>query len=231
MFLPRNGNPLQCSCLENPREGGAWWAALYGVAQSRTRLTRLSSSSGHAPHTPNSYVRVLTPRAWLCDCVCSHTPVFLPGKFHGWRSLVGYSPWGHLEAYSPWGHDTTEHACTLNLGSLSLPISLLSGHHDLCTAFWRQVEARTNAPKTSLRSAWMTVKEECREGKGRWTVMMNSEFVCKFHAAKWLQSCPTLCDPIEGSPPGSPLPGILQARTLEWVAISRKEHNSTHTYK
>ena len=40
-----NGNPLQCSCLKNPREGGAWWAAIYGVAQSRTRLKRLSSSS------------------------------------------------------------------------------------------------------------------------------------------------------------------------------------------
>ena len=39
-------------------------------------------------------------------------------------------------------------------------------------------------------------------------------------AAKSLQSCPTLCDPIDGSPPGSPVPGILQARTLEWVDIS-----------
>ena len=39
-------------------------------------------------------------------------------------------------------------------------------------------------------------------------------------AAKSLQSCPTLCDPIDGSPRGSPVPGILQARTLEWVAIS-----------
>ena len=39
-------------------------------------------------------------------------------------------------------------------------------------------------------------------------------------AAKLLQSCPTLCDPIDGSPPGSPIPGILQARTLEWIAIS-----------
>ena len=39
-------------------------------------------------------------------------------------------------------------------------------------------------------------------------------------AANSLQSCPTLCDPIDGSPPGSPVPGILQARTLEWVAIS-----------
>ena len=40
-----NGSPLQCSCLENLRDGGAWWAAVYGVAQSRTRLKRLSSSS------------------------------------------------------------------------------------------------------------------------------------------------------------------------------------------
>ena len=40
-----NCNPLQCSCLENPRDGGAWWAAVYGVAQSRTRLKQLSSSS------------------------------------------------------------------------------------------------------------------------------------------------------------------------------------------
>ena len=45
-----NGNPLQCSCLENPREGGAWWAAIYGVARSWTRLKQLSSSNS------NSYV-------------------------------------------------------------------------------------------------------------------------------------------------------------------------------
>ena len=40
-----NGNPLQCSCLENPRDGGGWWAVVYGVAQGRTRLKQLSSSS------------------------------------------------------------------------------------------------------------------------------------------------------------------------------------------
>ena len=44
-FFTCNGNPLQCSCLENPRDGGAWWAAVYGVAQSWTRLKWLSSSS------------------------------------------------------------------------------------------------------------------------------------------------------------------------------------------
>ena len=46
-----NGNPLQCSCLENPRDGEAWWAAVYGVAQSWTRLKRLSSSSSSREYT------------------------------------------------------------------------------------------------------------------------------------------------------------------------------------
>ena len=45
-----NGNPLQCSCLENPRDGGAWWAAISEVAQGRTRLKRLSSSSSCYQH-------------------------------------------------------------------------------------------------------------------------------------------------------------------------------------
>ena len=46
-----NGNPLQCSCLENPRDRGAWWAAVYGVAQSGTQLKRLSSSSSSSINT------------------------------------------------------------------------------------------------------------------------------------------------------------------------------------
>ena len=56
-----NGNPLQCSCLENPRDGGAWWAALYGVALSRTRLKQLSSSSSS------------------CSSDSQHKPCNLPG--------------------------------------------------------------------------------------------------------------------------------------------------------
>ena len=57
--------------------------------------------------------------------------------------------------------------------------------------------------------------------KGRWWEAEGSLFpTAAATAAKSLQSCPTLCDPIDGSPPGSPVPGILQARTLEWVAIS-----------
>ena len=83
-----NGNPLQCSCLENPRDGGAWWAAVSGVAQSRTQLKRLSSSS-----SSSTYI-------WRGQW--HSTPVFLPGKSHGRRSLVGCSPWGREES------DTTE---------------------------------------------------------------------------------------------------------------------------
>ena len=51
-------------------------------------------------------------------------------------------------------------------------------------------------------------------------VRLTNTHICVAAAAKSLQSCPTLCDPTDGSPPGSPVPGILQARTLEWVAIS-----------
>ena len=58
-----------------------------------------------------------------------------------------------------------------------------------------------------------------------WGKLKKRDKICNSHfaaatAAKSLQPCPTLCDPIDGSPPGSPVPGILQARTLEWVAIS-----------
>ena len=52
-----NGNPLQCSCLENPRDGEAWWAAIYGVAQSWTRLKQLSSSSSRGPHKVTGALR------------------------------------------------------------------------------------------------------------------------------------------------------------------------------
>ena len=50
-----NGNPLQCSCLENPRDGGAWWAAVYGVTQSQTRLKWLSSSSSSSSRTYSKF--------------------------------------------------------------------------------------------------------------------------------------------------------------------------------
>ena len=81
-----NGNPLQCSCLENPRDGGAWWAAVYGVTKSRARLSDFTFTF----HFP-ALEKEMAP-----------TPVFLPGESQGWGSLVGCRLWGHTES------DTTE---------------------------------------------------------------------------------------------------------------------------
>ena len=107
-----NGNPLQYSCLENPRDSRAWWAAVCGVTQSRTRLKRLSSSSeasmypSQTAQTPH-HILVLNAskrrtyydfsfmpwrRKW------QPTPVFLPGESQGQRSLVGCRLWGHTES-------------------------------------------------------------------------------------------------------------------------------------
>ena len=108
-----NGKPLQCSCLENPRDGGAWWAAVYEVTQSRTRLKWLNSCS-------NSVLPPLSPQAWL-------------------------------------------------------PNSKLVYHHCACLV---------------------------------------------------AQLYPTLCDPMDFSPPGSSIHVIFQVRTLEWVAISSSRGSS-----
>ena len=56
MHWRKKWQPLQCSCLENPRDGGAWWAAVYGVAQSQTRLKRLSSSSSSSSSSDTLYL-------------------------------------------------------------------------------------------------------------------------------------------------------------------------------
>ena len=82
MHWRRKWQPLQCSCLENPRDEGAWCTAVCGVAQSRTQLKQLSSSSACRQR-----------RHW------QPTPVLLPGRSHRQRSLVGCSPWGREESY------------------------------------------------------------------------------------------------------------------------------------
>ena len=83
-----NGNPLQCSCLENPRDGGAWWAVVSGVTQSQTRLKQLSSSSGGSSSSKRSFFRKIHP-------IFHHTLPFLtydsPLSFHV-KSFVSSSP-------------------------------------------------------------------------------------------------------------------------------------------
>ena len=81
-----DGTPLQYSCLENPMDGGAWWAAVHGVEESRTRLSNFTFTFHfHA-----------LEKEW------QPTPVFLPGESQGRGSLVGCRLWGRTES------DTTE---------------------------------------------------------------------------------------------------------------------------
>ena len=85
-----NGNPLQCSCLENPRDGVAWWAAVYGVAQSQTRLQRLSSSSSSSSTSMKSllskWVFKGVPHIYTQSCPGD---ALTPGAtFHGFSFLL-----------------------------------------------------------------------------------------------------------------------------------------------
>ena len=75
-----SGTSLQYSCLENPMGGGAWWAAVYGVAKSQTRLSDFTFTFMH------------WRRKW------QPTPVFLPGESQGRGSLVGCHLWGHTDS-------------------------------------------------------------------------------------------------------------------------------------
>ena len=98
-----NGNSLQCTCLENPRDRGAWWAAVYGAAQSRTRLKWLSSSSSSSLLNYRAIATEIKTRVFWSNSMpwrreWQPTPEFLPGEFHGQRSLVGYSSWGLKES-------------------------------------------------------------------------------------------------------------------------------------
>ena len=100
-----NGNPLQCSRLKNPRDGGAWWAAVYGVQQSRTQLNRLSSSSSSSSRLANKKpVKAAKEKGW-----CPELWVWLTGivetleKGARRRPFKGKSEWelGCLVAVTP----------------------------------------------------------------------------------------------------------------------------------
>ena len=90
---------------------------------------------------------------------------------------------------------------------------------NLCT-FLNWVAFQSSIMK---RTSFLSVSSGGLEGLHRTVQLQLLQHYWLGHAAaaaKSLQSCPTLCDPVDGSPPGSPVPGILQARTLEWIAIS-----------
>ena len=126
--------------------------------------------------------------------MAAHSSI-LSWKFHGQRSLVGCSPWGLKES------DTTE--CTQHTSS----------YENQCANPWCMSAVPLRSPSCCRQLCmWYGEKEP------HWHC--DSLIAAAATAAKLLQSCPTLCDSIDGSPLGSSVPGIFQARTLEWVAIS-----------
>ena len=91
-----NGNPLQCSCLENPRDSGAWWAAVYGVAQSRTRLKRLSSSSSSSSNREAVCPGRARNLPYVFSCTSLYLAVHLyPSSYHllSHKMKHGLFPW------------------------------------------------------------------------------------------------------------------------------------------
>ena len=97
-IIEGNGNPLQCSCLENPRDRGAWWAAVYGVAQSRTRLKPLSNSSSSG-NSKNKQNKQKYPPCW--------PKIVTANNFQEWSwgtSLVIQWLWSQLRGpgFNPW---------------------------------------------------------------------------------------------------------------------------------
>ena len=79
-FGEGNGNPLQCSCLENPRDGEAWWAAVYGIAQSQTRLNRHSSSRGTKISQPMQHSQKKNKTNQKPYMVCKTYNILLSGN-------------------------------------------------------------------------------------------------------------------------------------------------------
>ena len=140
-------------------------------------------------------------REWL------PTPVFLPEKSHGQRSLVGCSPWGHKES------DMTEQQSTHTHTQLLLLLSRFSPVR-LCAT-----------PQTAAHQAPPSL------GFSRQEPWSGLPFPSPMHESekwKWnAQSCPTLSDPMDCSPPGSSAHGIFQARVLEWGAIAFSTHTQS----
>ena len=97
-----NGNLLQYSCLENPRDGGAWWAAIYGVAQSQTQLQRLSSSSSKRNQYKNQSINgYWVPRLCKGWGVCIRRCV-LPFQLVGGTSHIHVRKIGNLQGAGLW---------------------------------------------------------------------------------------------------------------------------------
>ena len=140
------------------------------------------------------------------------TPVFLPGKSHGQRSLAGAGSWGHSQTQlSNWAQNSTS-----NIFYPHYYLSMYFIDFFITHLYWLVWHSLLNENLASILLQ-QYLHNIILTSYGNFS---KCDMPAAAAAAKSLQSCPTLCDPIDGSPPGSAIPGILQARTLEWAAIS-----------
>ena len=132
-----NGNPLQCSCLENPKDGGAWWAAIYGVAQSQTQLKWLSSSSRKNEGDSK------TAQFWIPHCdKCKVNQSTSIGKRVVW---VGITNSPQRWAEEMWGDPLEKEKQEINCISalLTMPKPLTVWITINCGKFWKRWEYQT----------------------------------------------------------------------------------------
>ena len=175
-------DPLQRSCLENSMDRGAWWATMVqGVAKNRAQLSMLAHKHTQThPFFHSTNIYGTCPMHWACSIYFlvegdnwrrqwHPTPVLLPGKSHGWRSLVGCCPWRHEES------DTTEQlhflfslSCIGEGNGNPLQCSCLENPRD-SGAWWAAVYADAQSWTWLKRLSSSSSSSRGSEGsKGRW---------------------------------------------------------------
>ena len=144
---------------------------------------------------------------------------------HGASKPVHHSYWAHNLEPMSFNYRVHAHFRALKPWILSPSAALLEPTHPRAHALQREAcEGRAAPAATARESLHATTKTQHDNKEWKFAICNNMDGLRGYYAAaaaaESLQSCPTLCDPIDRSPPGSPVPGTLQARTLEWVAIA-----------
>ena len=224
-----NGNPLQYSCLENPIDRGAWRATVHRVGPDWSDLARIHNwlriffSFGCTLRPVGSYENFpqqgWTPHPMQWKLGVLTTPS--PGKsfFLRLKKLLWFPAFSLFCLL-----------LTLIISRKSLHIFALFGClHALSLDLSAVWEGQRHTWETQIHGHGLSPRLRLHTVKVLWTLGLAWPLVVRQRTkpkapaaaatAKSLQSCPTLWDPIDSSPPGSAIPGILQARTLEWVAI------------
>ena len=157
-----NGNPLQCSCLENPRDGGAWWAAVSGVAQSRTRLKWLSSSSSFpcGPHSYKTTGKTIALTIWI-----------FVGKVIVSKLLFIETHWAQFssicEDISTYFCDRQKRCIHIHAASLLLIVLFVWSFRFWQSENWSETPVKTGGPENRkiyiITMLWLPAKSQ-REG-------------------------------------------------------------------